>query len=148
MAPATTMTIDSTVAKIGRSMKKWDKVMQPGSSPACLWLGGGRFWRWQGLVLRDLLLLRIDLGACSHPLHPVHNHPILRLQPVANHTQTIDDWSQRHLTVFHGVLVIEHEGEALREIAADGRVWNQQRLVLAAARQTDACKEPRNQRLV
>src|SRR6266511_988574 len=81
MAPATTMTIDSTVAKIGRSMKKWDKVMQPGSSPACLWLGGGRFWRWQGLVLRDLLLLRIDLGACSHPLHPVHNHPILRLHP-------------------------------------------------------------------
>src|SRR5882724_6758078 len=135
------MTIDSTVAKIGRSMKKWDNVMQPGSSPAGLWPGDGRFWRWQGVVPGDCLPLGIDLGAWPHPLHAVDDHPILRLESVANHAQTVAHRSQLHLAVFHGVLVIDHEGEALRLIGAEGLVREQQRLVLATPRDTDARKE-------
>src|SRR6266498_693058 len=107
-----TITTDNSVAKIGRSMKKWDKVMSPGSSPSCLWLGNGRFGHGLGMVLRKCLLLRIDLGACPHPLHAVHNHPLPRLQTVANHTQTVDHRPKCHLTVLHGVLVMTRRSAA------------------------------------
>src|SRR5262245_42915589 len=141
MAPATTMTIDNTVAKIGRSMKKWDKFMQPSSSPACLWLGRGRFWHWQDLIPGDRLRLGIDLTACPYPLHAVDDHPILRLQPIENHPQTVDNRPQFDPTILRSVLVIDHEGEALCLITADCRIWDHHRAVLAAARQTDAREE-------
>src|SRR6266436_4477303 len=140
MAPATTMTTANTEAKTGRSMKKWDTFILPGSFPACCWhradvphhhgpghiafvrlsltaalrRGAGRCWPETCVVLGDHLRLGIDLGDGPHPLHPVHHHPFPRRQPVANHAQTIDERTQGHLAVFHGVLVIDHEGEALR----------------------------------
>ena len=82
----------------------------------------------------DCLLLGSDPDAWPHPLHAIDNYPILRLQPIANHAQTVDHWPYVHLTVLHGVLVIDHKGEALCLIAANGLVWNQQGLVPAAPR--------------
>ena len=53
-----------------------------------------------------------------------------------------------HLAVLHGVLVIDHEGEALRLIAANGLVREQQCLVLATPWQTGARKEAWDERQV
>jgi hypothetical protein len=108
--------------------------------PACLWLGGGPFRHWGCLILGDGLPLGINLDAWPHPLHALNDHPILRLQSVANHTQTVDERPEHHLTVLHGVLAVDDKHEALRLIGPDGLVGKQQCLVALAVRQADARK--------
>lgn len=108
--------------------------------PACVWLGGGPFRCRRCLILGDGLPLGINLDAWPHPLQALDDHPILRLQSVANHTQTVDERPGHHLAVLHGVLVVDDKDEALRLVGPDGLVGQQQRLVALAARQAEARK--------
>src|SRR5690349_7767875 len=67
-APRITNTIETTAAKIGRSMKKCDKRID-GPSVCCCRRG----------LCRLRLLFRRDLCARPRPHHPVHDDAVFRL---------------------------------------------------------------------
>src|SRR3954454_4735043 len=72
-APARVKSAESTVAKIGRSMKK------RGSTRALLLSGYRRLDRGR------LLGHHLDPG--SDPLEPADDHPVVRLDPLLDHPQ-------------------------------------------------------------
>src|SRR5258707_1211187 len=89
---------DRTEAKIGRSMKKWEKRMT--AYCAALFRLGD-----------DLALLRHDLGAGTHHRvgEPVEHHLIVGLQALVHGAQALDQRPQRHRPRLYEIVVADHE---------------------------------------
>src|SRR5213079_3062150 len=94
-APARVMTIDSTAAKIGRSMKKCENMAVTAGSPSAL-LRARRAGR-----LRRVLHLDLHFRLRPHPLHPANDHPLALLDPVLDHSHAVDGLPEFHGTVLH-----------------------------------------------
>src|SRR5919201_1564470 len=80
--PTMTITTDSTVAKMGRSMKKCENIGLPPlarGSVAC------RFGPGAG----HGAAFRVDLRSIAHALNPIDDDPVLRLHALANNVQAI-----------------------------------------------------------
>src|ERR1700692_2409267 len=122
-SPATVIKIASTVAKIGRSMKKEEMFI--------------------GLGGTHLNFLRVYRDSRMHSLRAVHHDHLSRLQSFAHDTQTVDDAAKLHLTIFDHVVGTQHENVFLALIGVDGSIVDQDRRVFAAAEQLDPGEQPR-----
>src|SRR5437762_2995630 len=74
-APARVMTMDSTAAKIGRSIKKCENMAPPLWSPGVL-VGGDHLSHGRLRRLRRLLRRRPDLDLRPDALHAGDDHPL------------------------------------------------------------------------
>ena len=99
------MTIDSTVAKIGRSMKKCEIIglaaPHLGAVAGLSALGGRRLRRLPACAARRRRLvpalaerrhrhpLRLDLHARPDLLQAADDDPVVRLQPLGDHPQAV-----------------------------------------------------------
>ena len=126
--PRMTNTIDSTEAKIGRSMKKCEIRMARcfSSSPA------GRRRR------RGALLLRRDLWPGRARIRPLTTTRSSGLEPVLDDAQVADELAERDVFAARGVLGIDHQHELAHLLGADRGVRHQQRLVGRRARHAHA----------
>src|SRR5579863_2374175 len=131
--PMTRMTIDSTEAKIGRSMKKWANFMKIGSDGR---RGASDSWtgrEFPGWGDRGRRACRRHLGSGSDGHQAVDHHPLLRFEALANDPQPFGKRTQLHGAVFQSVLIVDHQHKFLSLIRADGLIGDQQGRVLAAA---------------
>src|SRR2546421_6316951 len=95
-APTMTMTIESTVARIGRSMKTCENIgrlLTLGFLVGCF---GGR--------PRHGNTFRLDLCPVAHPLVVVHDDPILRLKPRTHGFHAIAQPVELDVAAFGGAL--------------------------------------------
>src|SRR5260221_3227996 len=103
MPPTIRIMSDRTEAKIGRSMKKWEKRMM--AYCAALFRLGD-----------DLALLRHDLGAGPHHGvgEPVEHHLVVGFQALVHRAQALDQRPQRHRPRLHDFVVADHEHDLAR----------------------------------
>src|SRR5262245_61270472 len=125
-------TIETTDAKIGRSMKKCE-IFMPDSiglrlraacgGAAC---GGaacaGRPGRGGG---RGALLLRRHLGARTRPHQPVDDHAVVGGEAGLDDAQVVDDVAQRDVFLVHRVVGTDDEHELPCLLGADGGIRHQ-----------------------
>ena len=112
--PAMVMTIDSTVAKIGRSMKNREMFMA--GSPDRR--RGGAVGPRRGTVRRGEGGL--DLHPGPDPGEPVHHDLLARLEPVPDDAAlAIHLPAQGDAPVGHGAVRLEHEHELAVLVGAD-----------------------------
>src|SRR5262245_22306038 len=130
-SPATTMMIETTDAKIGRSMKK-DEMFMEAESPS----RGRR--RHTGT---DGHLFGRDLRSRPHPLQSIDDDDVAGFEAFANDAQTLLGTPELNRTVLNLVARTEHENIVLRLIGADRPFLDQYGLVLAAAEQLHARKQ-------
>src|SRR5690349_6965348 len=124
MRPAMKITIDSTAAKIGRSMKKRDRRM-------VLTLRDGRV----GRVLHGHHLGR-NLDARAHPHEAVHDDLLAGLEPRAHDPETVvREPTELDRAVRETVTLGQHQHELAILIGPDSRVAHQQRRLALAADQ-------------
>src|SRR5438045_5321248 len=103
------MTIDSTEAKIGRLMKKWENFM-------CLLLGrGGSMF----VCTSDGFPAGLHLCSRSHAHEPVDQHPIVRVNALADHSQVSDGRTEHNFARLNGILIVDHVHKFLSLIRAD-----------------------------
>src|SRR6185503_20613458 len=123
MTPMIRMISDRTEAKIGRSMKKWEKRMRKDPDERGLLRAG-----------RDLARLRVDLGGRPHHRvgEAVEHDAIVGLQALAHDAQAFVEWSQGHRAALDDIVLVDHEHDLARLVRHDGGVRDQQRIVLAA----------------
>src|SRR5712675_2531152 len=103
-APRMTKTIETTAAKIGRSMKKWDwRICGSRSIGADLRADGRR-----GSGAR---LLRRYLCARARAHQAVDDDVVVERQPLGDDAQAIDDRSKRHVLRPGDILGVDHQHE-------------------------------------
>src|SRR5262249_51905268 len=107
--PMMTNTIETTAAKIGRSIKKCE--MRIGVSVG---LRGRSACR-----CRRALLLRRHLGAGTRTHEPVDDDTVVARDPVFDHAQPIDRLAERHVFLSRDVLAVGHHDELARLLGAD-----------------------------
>src|SRR3989442_12782505 len=129
--PTITNTIDTTAAKIGRSMKKCEMriVRAPG---ALFGLGHGR--------ARRRRFLGRHLGSGPHHGQPVDDDPVLGREPVLDDAQSVLDLPERDVFLPGDILRVDRVDELARLLGPDRHVGNQQRLVGQRARDLDAAE--------
>src|SRR5262249_44801462 len=98
--PTMTMTIDSTVAKIGRSMKTCENMRPPSLVLGCL-VG------WFGRRAGHGALVGIDLGLVTDPLNAVDNDPVVGLDALQNDLQAATHPPELDFLAFGDVLAID-----------------------------------------
>src|SRR3954463_2075750 len=119
-APASTITIDSTAAKIGRSMKNTENMASAlgrrwsaaGGGLLGLGRGGGLrgLPRRHGVLgLRPRTLLDGDLDPGPHFLRAFHDDPLARFHAGIDHREIVR--GAAHLDRAHGHLVVVADGE-------------------------------------
>src|SRR5262245_53720361 len=117
IAPAIVRMIDSTAAKIGRSMKKWDRRM--------------------GLVARRLILARLDLarlgrnhraGAHERIGEAAHHHAVGGLQARSDDAKPEREAAEGDLLDDDLVVRPDREHRLARLVRDDGVVGNEQRV--------------------
>src|ERR1019366_9161055 len=136
-APASVITMDSTVAKIGRSMKKCDSMS---GSPNCRSL---RCLRWLPEGGHGDLL-GLDLHLWPNLLERPHGDPFALLESLRDHAQSV--WLERSrpdAAVLGLFLGVDHVDVFQPLIGADGSVDHKKRRVLLADWQVDAHEHPR-----
>src|ERR1043166_787240 len=129
--PMMTKTIETTAAKIGRSMKKCE--MRSGAVSVALGAGSGR-------GRRSALLLRRHLGAGPHAHEALDDDAIVLVQIFLDHAQPVDRLAERHVARARDVLAVDHHQELACLLRADGAVGHQQRVVRRRARHPDAAE--------
>ena len=133
--PATTMMIEITDAKIGRSMKKEEMFMSAQATSAVAASGIG--------AAPIVHHLRRDLHARAHALQSADHDDVARLQTLAHDAQSVDAAPELDGPVFELVVGAEHEHELLALIGADRAILDQDGIVLAAAEQLHAREQSR-----
>src|SRR4051812_35809139 len=128
------MTTLSTVAKIGRSMKKRESMADGpstlGPAGGLRVLPGGRGCRRRLAQRRHGRGLRLDLHVCMNLLKPADEDPVARIQSLVHHAQAVLlKRPGRDPAVLDLVLVIDHVDELQPLVEANGPVDDQQRLV-------------------
>src|SRR5579883_3374425 len=152
--PASTITIEITPAKIGRSMKKRDRPMdrcQAGGSRAAgsdrsrtersvrrAAGGGGRHLqradrgRPAGGVVQRRLELRDDLGAGPDPLEPLDDDALAPGDRAGDDPEPVLELPELHRAVLDGGIRLHHVDVFLVLIGPDGAVLDQRRRVRMA----------------
>src|SRR5262249_16891809 len=82
------------------------------------------------------------LHAGPHTLQSPDDHDVTGLQALANDAQSVERAPELHPSVFQFVSVAKDEHVVLRLIGGDGALFNQERIVFAAAWQLYARKQP------
>src|SRR5258705_2498350 len=137
MAPTSVRMIATTPAKIGRSMKKWDRRMMTtsaGRASAGYLVGrllGGR---------RDFAVLGLDLLPGPGPLQPLDDDAICGCQPGANDAQAFDDRAELDAFDAHCAVVRDRGDDLVRLIERNGAVGHQQ-CIMRAAEEAKATEE-------
>src|SRR5829696_4905379 len=121
--PARKMTIDSTLAKIGRSMKNLEKLIARSSASAG---GGGRSVGHRG---RRVGVHRRHRGGHlhpgAHPLQAVHHDPLAGRDPLLHDAEPVDQPPDLDRPVLHRAVRLEDQHELLVLVGADGAVLDQ-----------------------
>src|SRR5262245_27081500 len=122
--PPTMMnTMETTAAKIGRSMKKCEMRMRRSASSIRL---GGRTRTLRG---GRPLSLGGDLGAGACPHQAVDDDAVVGCEPFLDNPQSVDDLAKRHVLLPCRALGIDHQHVLARLLGGDRRIGHQQRLV-------------------
>ena len=123
-APRMTNTIETTEAKIGRSMKKCE--MRIARLPRCrpYWVvacdavaGGGAS------------VLRRHLAARPRAHQAVDDDAIVGREPFLDHAQAVDQLAERHVVLPRDVVGVDDQHEFARLLGADRRIRHQQRRI-------------------
>src|SRR6266446_2698500 len=119
--PARVITMDSTAAKIGRSMKKRENMIVSGPWSVV----SGRSQKIVPLLTLDLRLLTgrcgevfrgrlgLDLDAGADALLAADDDPFPRLQAAVDHASAVLERADLDLAVNHFLLVVDDEHELL-----------------------------------
>src|SRR5262245_2549744 len=163
--PTMTMTTDSTVAKIGRSMKKCESigllrcgtVSRCGRSPDRATVG--RPWHsrreaqqatrpppvvlsflvgWFSRCARHGSTLGLDFRPVAHPLDAVHDDPVPRLHALRNYLQPIAQPAELDVASFDHILVVDNVNELAALVGPDRSFGDHQRLAGIADGNPDA----------
>src|SRR6266851_2533428 len=126
-APRMTKTIETTAAKIGRSMKKWEYRIRGSHSIGAGLQAGGR----RGSGAR---LLRRYLCARPRAHQAVDNDVVVRRQPLGDDAQTIDDRSKRHVLRPRDILGVDHQHKLAHLLDPDCGVGHEQRVLRRCSR--------------
>src|SRR5215475_4525486 len=114
-APRITNTIETTAAKIGRSMKKCE--MRIGCSSALVFhLRPGR--RGGGGRRAVMLLLHLHLLAGAGAHQPVDDHPVVRRDARLDDPQVAVELAERDVFLPHHVVGVDHQHELARLLGA------------------------------
>src|SRR5262245_43676843 len=140
-APRMTKMIDSTEAKIGRSMKKCEIFMRVSGMPAsiafCLRGSGGR--------RRRPLLLRRHLAARTRPHHAVDDHAVIGRKPRFDDAQVVGDVAERHVFHRHRIVGADHQHIFACLLGTDRDIRHEQRLIGRGARNANAGEHARRE---
>src|SRR5258707_9208578 len=118
-APRMTKTIETTAAKIGRSMKKWDwRICGSHSIGADLRADGRRG--------SDARLLRRYLSAWARAHQAVGDDVVIGRQTLGDDAQGIDDRSKRHVLRPGDILGVNHHHKLAHLLDPDGSVGHEQ----------------------
>ena len=129
--PRITKTIETTAAKIGRSMKKCEMRI-------CLASAGLGFVRPFGR--RRVLLLRRHFLARPRAHQAVDDDAIGGGEPVLDHAQAAVDLAERDVFLSDHAAVIDDEHEFAHLLGADRGVGNEQRRIGRRAGHADAAE--------
>ena len=129
--PRITNTIETTAAKIGRSMKKCEmRICWPQPALASF----GAFGRRRAFLLRRHLLAR------PRAHQAVDDDAVVGGEPVLDHAQPAVDLAERDVFLPHHVAVVDDEDEFAHLLGADRGVGNQQRRIGRRAGHADAAE--------
>src|SRR5262249_55491769 len=122
--PRITNTIETTAAKIGRSMKKCEMRIRAASALFVADLRPRRLGRG-----RAPLLLRLHLDARARAHQAVDHHPVVAGNAVLDDAQVARQLRGRDVSLPHHVLAVDHQHVLARLLGADRRVGHEQRRV-------------------
>src|SRR6266446_4765088 len=132
-APTMTKTIETTAAKIGRSMKKWERRIC-GSRSIGVDLQGGR--RCCG----GARLLWGNLCAWPRPHEAVDDDVVVGPQALRDDAQAIDDRPERDVFRPGDVLGVDHQHELAHLLSPDGGVGHKQLILGRCSRHPNTGK--------
>src|SRR6266545_870828 len=135
--PMVKITIESTPAKIGRRMKKWEKFISFDFS-GVVWLSTPGDLR--PVANRHRLLGR-HRHAGTNALQTVDNDHVARLQAGAHDAFAANEGAELHRAILDCVRRGQREHELLRLVRADGALLHQQRGMALAQGHADARKQ-------
>src|SRR3954468_24606963 len=154
-APASTITIDSTAAKIGRSMKKTENMvsalgrLRSAAGGGLLGAGRGLLGSRRGrLRLRRRALMDGDLDPGPHFLRAFHDDPLARLHSGIDHGKIVG--GAAHLDRAHGHLVVVADyQERLPSLGLlDGLLRHEHRVLPLFDEHPHAHEQPRPEKAV
>src|SRR5688572_18256357 len=126
MAPAMINKTDSTAAKTGRSMKKWEMRM------ALLLETGLLCSSVQGRGDRHLLHLDLHAGADERVCDAFDHDQVVAGEAVEHHAQVLVNRTRHDGPLSDRVVLIDDKDDLLVLIREDGLVGNEQRIHVAA----------------
>src|SRR5580704_14790959 len=131
--PRMTKTTETTAAKIGRSMKKWERRMRGSRSIGVDLRAGGRCRRGARWLRRNL---------CARPRahEAVDDDVVVGRQALGDHTQAVDDRPERDVFRPGDVLGVDHQHELARLLGSDGGVGHEQFILGRCSRHPDTRK--------
>src|SRR5207302_504548 len=129
-APTMTKTIETTEAKIGRSMKNWEIPMLPDASAGPRVRVRRR--RWCALFAWG------HFGALAGAHQPVDDDAIFRRQAFLDDAQVAGRLPQRHVFQARDIVGVGDQHEFARLLGADSGIGYQQRLIGRRARYLEA----------
>src|SRR3984885_3980258 len=131
--PRITKTIETTAAKIGRSMKKCERRM----ASVGLRLIGRLVGRRRG---RALLLFRRDLHSRARAHQPVDDHAVGGGETVPDHPQAVFELRRGDVSLPGDAAIVDDQHIFARLLGADRRVGNEERGMRRRAGDTDAAE--------
>src|SRR5262249_20468727 len=142
MPPSSTMTIEMTHARTGRSMKKRASMTVllfcgRGSGPGCGLRKARRSVGAPGFGGRHVDQLRLHGEARPHLLQAVDDHPLARLQAVGDLAQAVMECSEANGAGDDLVLLVDDVEDLLALVGVEGTIGDQQRPVASADGHTD-----------
>src|SRR5579871_5799137 len=144
-APTITKMIDTTAAKIGRSIKKCE--MRIARVPRLVRFRGRRAvlrGRLSGRRRRRALFHRRHLDAGTRAHKPVHDHAVVGVESF-HHAHIALQRAERDVFLLHRIVAVDDENELADLLAADGGIRNQQRIVFRRARHPHAREHARRE---
>src|SRR5216683_2538766 len=132
-SPTMTKTIETTAAKIGRSMKKWERRIRGSRSIGVDLRAGGR--RRSGARL-----LRRNLCAWPRSHEAVDDDVVVGRQALRDDAQAIDDRPERDIFRPGDVLGVDHQHELAHLLGPDGGVGHEQLILGRSSRHPDTRK--------
>ena len=96
--------------------------------------------RWRGV--------RAYLGPDARALQAIDDHPVFRLQALADHAQAVIERTEHDRPRLHGIVVLDHEHDLARLIGRNGDIRQQQRFIGRAADQPDPAELPGQDRKI
>src|SRR5215510_4856849 len=132
--PTITKTIETTAAKIGRSMKKCEMRIALPARSVGLGLRAARRGRHRLIVGRHLLSL-------THAHQAVDDDAIVGRQAVLDHAQLVDDRTERHEALLGDIILVDYIDKLAHLLGADGSFGDHEGLVGRRAWHLHACEQ-------